>query len=407
MTLTSPVRPSRSTPTTPDHALVDGGLTKASQTKVKFGEEVTYTLQLRAIVSNADGTDSVVDSGPDKSGNKYTLRDSRTQDGTNIHLVSSTIEPNEEDGADSFTITQEDPTPGANNDEDVIVSLTLTRNADNTAVAGDTGAFRDAKDNAFDSPLTNAQLTDSDLELEITFSDAEREPGDQGANWSITAKSLNEWQRAPRANTTVGNKVTVTVIDEYGDPVRGFAVRADSVLNDGTPPDPSVFPFVQYYTTNRSGQYSIGYTYAGGPATENLNVSADPTPKDDDPDTVVHDSADTINRENAASIHWAGIGRLAGAGEGETGIAILATAADMNLFVVNSEEVGLNAAAPHIYQYDDVDTYALQGMAVSMEEFERAITTVVAHQLRWTGYNPTFEIDRSTWDADLTCTGMN
>ena len=42
-----------------------------------------------------------------------------------------------------------------------------------------------------------------------------------------------------------------------------------------------------------------------------------------------------------------------------------------------------------------------------MEEFERAITAVTAHQLSWTGYDPTRPIDRSTWDVSLSCTGTN
>ena len=95
ITVTSAIRPSRDTPTSPDHALVDGGLTKVNQLKVKFDDVITYTLQLRAIIIDAEGESMVVDSAPDKSKNQYILTDSRTQGGVdnNIHLVSTVLEP--------------------------------------------------------------------------------------------------------------------------------------------------------------------------------------------------------------------------------------------------------------------------------------------------------------------------
>ena len=146
ITVTSAIRPSRDTPTSPDHALVDGGLTKVNQRKVKFDDVITYTLQLRAIVIDAEGESMVVDSAPDKSKNQYILTDSRTQGvDNNIHLVSTVLEPDAE-GRASFPITHPNPTD-ADDDADVTVSLTLTRAQDNTAgIAGseDTGAFRDA-----------------------------------------------------------------------------------------------------------------------------------------------------------------------------------------------------------------------------------------------------------------------
>ena len=408
ITVTSAIRPSRDTPTSPDHALVDGGLTKVNQQKVKFDDVITYTLQLRAIVIDADGQPMVVNSAPDKSENQYILTDSRTQGETNasIHLTSEVLTP-DGDGLVSFPITHPNPTD-ADDDADVTVSLTLTRAGDNTAgtaEAEDTGAFRDAKGMVFDSPLDNGDLMESDLELEIVFSEADAAFGKH----LVTGESLNDWKRAPRVGATSSNFVTVTVIDEYGDPVRGVSVRTNSALNVAGEDVVSVFPFVQYYTTNRSGQYSIGYAYGGGPASENLLVVADPTPADDNPEEEGHQSTDhtTVGtaEAGAAVIHWAGTGRLPGGAEAP----VLVTEAESNLFIVDADpdDTGPLATAPYVYAYDDVDTFALQGTAVSMEEFERAITAVTAHQLSWTGYDPTRPIDRSTWDVSLSCTGTN
>ena len=133
-------------------------------------------------------------------------------------------------------------------------------------------------DMVFDSPLNDTDLEASDLELVIVFSEADAAFG----NHLITGESLNDWKNAPRVGATSSNFVTVTVIDEYGDPVRGVSVRTNSALNVAGQDVVSVFPFVQYYTTNRSGQYSIGYAYGGGPASENLLVVADDTPADDE-----------------------------------------------------------------------------------------------------------------------------
>ena len=74
------------------------------------------------------------------------------------------------------------------------MSLTLTRAQDNTAgIAGSegTGAFRDADDMSFDSPLTDtAPHETSDLELVIVFSEADAAFG----NHLITGESLNDWE---------------------------------------------------------------------------------------------------------------------------------------------------------------------------------------------------------------------
>ena len=399
ITVTSLARPSRTAPTTPDHALIDGGLIKVNQSKAKFGEEVEYTLQLRAIIDNADGTTSVVNSAPDSSGNLYILTDERTRGSATdaFHLVSTPITPDENGMATFPIITQADLSAGP--DDDVVVELTLTLAPNNTAEAGATGAFQDAGDNPFNSPLTDAQLATSDLELSITFSD---DPA-VDANHLITGSAISPWRDAPRIGSTSGNAVTVTLVDEYGDEVRGFSVRANSDLNVSGMDPLSLFSGVQYYTTNRSGQYTVGYSYIGGPATEVLTVVGDPTPADEDTTLAGHQSTDNV--EATATVYWAGTGRLAGFDSAP----VLAAEADNNRFVVNvdPDDTGPADVAPYVYRYDDVDSFTLDTNAVSMAEFERAITTVTAHQLTWSGYDPTRPIDRSIWDLTLACSGDN
>ena len=60
----------------PDHAEVTGGLdAKKNQLEARFGQTVTYTLQLHADPEEPGGTlmGEHVAVGPDRSGNKYTL----------------------------------------------------------------------------------------------------------------------------------------------------------------------------------------------------------------------------------------------------------------------------------------------------------------------------------------------
>ena len=115
-------------------------------------------------------------------------------------------------------------------------------------------------DAAADDGYTNA------FSANVIFSDDGVDP----ARLSITAAGPNglesDYARAPGVGRRAASRVTITVIDHYGRPVRGFSVNA---VSNG--PD-SILPFVQYYSTGSSGSYSIGYTYEGGPDTESVTA---------------------------------------------------------------------------------------------------------------------------------------
>ena len=66
---------------------------------------------------------------------------------------------------------------------------------------------------------------------------------------------------------SASNVVTVTVVDQYGHPMRGHLVRLSSTHTPGADRE-STFPVAR--RTDSSGTVRIGYTYTGAGSTEAL-----------------------------------------------------------------------------------------------------------------------------------------
>ena len=250
-------------------------------------------------------------------------------------------------------------------------------------------------------------------------------------------------------NSPVGSYVDITALDQYGNPVRGLSVNAISDrVTAGT--SLSAFPFVQYFTTRSNGSYRVSYSYSGGPAVETLTafgaIANQRYDSDGDGDTDTADALRLPNRDTTAGdrvleapalggttdewalllpgadedakpdekVYWAYVGRQV---TSPTGGFTYADAADTGLlawdvpnkaFVVNHDGITDVTDGPHVYYWDEHDTFQVNAVAVSMGLFEdilaatsRTMMAVTLDNLSWTSYNYNRPNDRAHWT--LTC----
>ena len=299
-----------------------------------------------------------------------------------------------------------------------------------------TTAFEDGDDYIAADDDGVVQFTD-----DIIFSDDDGDP----TRYLIAAESV-DYRAAPGPTGNANNYVAITVLDQYGRPVRGFPVNAVSDRNntpdgEGT----STLPFVQYYTTRSNGSYAVNYSYSGGPATETLQVfgheerpnrdTDETTDGLEEPsgDTAIDDplvaggetlregvaSGEAAGRANNATVYWAGVGReINSPDDGYLAATILVVDAENRTFVVEQAEGDVEndpaPLGPHMYSWDSVDTFTVGTTPVSMELFEEILETsldedskigVTIDSLSWTSYNYTRPVDRANWVIQATCTG--
>ena len=235
-------------------------------------------------------------------------------------------------------------------------------------------------------------------------------------------------------NSPVGSYVDMSASDQYGRAVRGLSVNAISDL------DTSAFPFVEYFTTRSSGSYRISYSYSGVPAVETLtgfgaiaNQAHDHDGEATTPDRMRLPARDTtagdrVLEEPAAGgiwglllpgttqeaqptskVYWAYVGRLVT--HQDTGYVFSATddtgllAADVpnRAFIVNQTTAGGVLVGPHVYYWDEHDTFQVGATAVSMALFEEIVShkDVTLGTLMWFSYNYNRPNDRARWE--ITC----
>ena len=202
----------------------------------------------------------------------------------------------------------------------------------------------------------------------------------------------------------------------------------------------SSFPFVQYFTTRSNGSYRVSYSYSGNPAIEVLTAFAaianQPYDHDADPDTpnalrlpnrdttpdnrvLEEPAADGIwnlllpGADEAAkpteTVYWAYIGRLVvSQGTGYTfdpnaNTGLLAVDVPNKSFVVQQTTDTDILEGPHVYFWDEHDTFQVGDIGVSMALFESIIShaDVTLGTLTWQSYNYNRPNDRAHWT--LTC----
>ena len=331
-----------------------------------FGSTVTVTIQL----VGAEDADAVRDDG----GNSYTVTIRRETD-RNVQAddlatapaavtagttVSTPVLNVDASGKATFTITAADPDPTDSNNADGDGTDPDTNKIDRVRVTYSivtTSGGRDV-DDAISSTESGAQT--------ITFSDA------RGVVTGASLKPAASYLVAPTSGSAA-NVVTVTVVNQYGKPVRGHLVRLSSNHQNPTATtdtDLSSFPVAR--RTDSSGTVRIGYSYSGTGSIEALvaNTSVSTTAGDG----TVTETLSTI-AGGTANFYWA---RPASTAADITALATAAAVrvsdADSNTLVIGGDA----STAPLIVRYDGNDQFQVGDTAGSepltdMAGFEAAL----------------------------------
>jgi hypothetical protein len=305
----------------PHHAEVTGGLDRdAGQQEARMGQTVEYTLQLHADPDILGPMGEHLATGPDSSGNKYVVAETRNNHAYEIYNTDTMqVVQQHEDNADGerVTVRRKVSDDSSTDDVDERVGTTIVSRTPRIVEPDSNGTLT----LSITQPDRNSGINDDDVFVQIAISPYDGTPGesdrngargdddlepfenftdygsigtldgaiwftdrvlfsDDGANEDrYTLRGASSGYRQAPGSGRANNYVTVTVIDHYGRPVRAFPVNAVSDRNgldaDGVAPDEvgrSTLPFVQYYTTRSNGSYSIGYVYTGGAVVETLRV---------------------------------------------------------------------------------------------------------------------------------------
>ncbi|MDE0655625.1 MAG: Ig-like domain-containing protein [Acidimicrobiaceae bacterium] len=341
-------------------------------TRAHFGSTVTVTIQL---VGSAD--DDRANAGPAVGGASYTVITRRVSE---TDVATSDAVPTVDDtaaqkttevlkvdasGKVTFTITASDPdaTDRNNPPGDSTATPAVPDKTDRVhvaySVAPATGGLPLATD------ITGSSGTGT-----ITFSD------ERGVHTAASLKPAASYLMAPTSGSA-SNVVTVTVVDQFGKPVRGHLVQLSSnhSSNPAVPADTSTFPVAR--RTDSSGTVRIGYSHSGSGSVEALVANTSVTNADD---TVTL----TPIPGGTANFYWAS---PAAAGD--------VTAADIRVADVDRNTViigGDASTAPSVLVYDDNDQFVIGANNVTLAAFETQLAkkdTGTADTVGAAQYNPT------------------
>ena len=345
-------------PVTADSAKVTDDLADGV-TRVSFGSTVTVTIQL----VGAEDANAV----PDEGGNSYnvvirrqSMRNQLNDDAAPTAIaggetVTTQVVKVDASGKGTFTITAADPDPTDSNNANGDGSDTATNKIDWVTVSYTVTTVTGGQD--VDEAISD---TDSSGVQTIRFSDA------RGKVTGASLKPAADYLAAPSSGSA-GNVVTVTVVDQYGKPVRGHLVQLSSNHSTNPPADADLSTFPVARRTDSSGTVRIGYSHKGTGSVEALVANTSETAADG---TITL----TAIPGGTANFYWA---KRATA---EADITALATTtvvrvanADSNTLVIG----GSDSAAPLIVSYDDNDQYSV-GVSGSvaltdMASFEAAL----------------------------------
>ena len=439
---------SRTAGVEPDHTKVSGGLdiTK-NQHEAEMGDAVPYTVQLHGI-----GPEGVhVDTGPGDDGAEYNVVISKfrvaytttenvdhdgdpdtpeitvrartdgddeaaglqaSKDGDQPYLRTPRVLPVNSDGSLTIELTHGDPNR-RKNDDDVIVEILITPVEDNDLLIEE-GANLDT-----DDPVNG---TDFDAFFDsVVFSD----DGVDQTRIVVSAAAMPEYGRAPTAGRSANGFVEVTVINQYGKPVRGQGVHAvsDAGMDSNASPD-NTLRFQNWYVTNSSGMHTIGYSYRGGIAVENLSVINTGMPRTVDP---LPEDEGQLAPAASARLYWAvdgiqedspqaGYGAIGDDEPAEGDWLVIDTAGNtlvvFQAAVTDVQETSRDEAqdaGPHMYYWDARDTFTVGNSRVTMEQFEAVIgggtdeNKVTVATITWDDYDYYVYNDRANWTVTGSC----
>ena len=347
-------------------------------THARYGTRVTFTIQLQGAQDDGEMVDVPREKGTDGAVT-YSLRLEAynapvTLDGdgfpdTDSTLYAASTEDIEigRDGSATFMVTARDPNPVADaetNDTSIVVwALTEGIGTEDITLAEDDGKGK------------------------VTFSDG----SGTVANIEIEAPAF---RLAPRADRTAGNTVTISVTDQYGNPV----YKAKVVLTSDADADDSGVPTVAR-TTNRRGEIRIGYRYSGDAGVETLTATWDAGPGEDDADP----NDDPMDITGDTEVYWASIWE-----SDDDGDASGDTPAVLNADVGGNEIVAnigtSDAPVPVVVYYDSNDYFSVMSEDgtdyVGIADFEEALVEALAayeeaaEDVEVTGTRPTI-----TWKS--------
>ena len=428
---------------TADHADVSGGNADIS----KMGETVNFTVQLQDIKDNAARTDRsrnayvltitkhYVRPDPDGSDTGITADDRfegydfTDVGGTEVEASAASafstpfdrlVFP-EDDGSYEFSLTHADRRSTVDDAADVAVEFKLT------PFGGD--------DETDENPVKDITASGENVYIDAVgesaigftvFSD------DDPVQTTVAAESASYRLVNPPATS---NSVTVTVKDQYGDPVRNARITVSSDLDTaGTDTDQVRYPeevditvqvsedstdVIGSFATRRNGQYSIGYAYTGNTAqtemitpTVNrvLGVGDDPTttdlvePADHEFQLQPELTGDPVN------VYWVETGlEVESTVSGSEVESVLVRVPDVSNRLVVANEGADDGDEPHVYYYDDADSFIVGEQPASLAMFEEALSATAKtreaypERVIWESYDYVIPNDRAIWTLTMRC----
>ena len=288
--------------------------------KVRFGRAVVYTLQLQDLVGDVNtGVNGI-----DRAQWQLSVQVAGQDPDTDL-LVSSAS------GRASFSISVDDPNPGADG-ADVTVTYRLT-----------------AIDNAPSGAVTVFANGDPAATATLTFSDDAPSIAAGSATVTIDARA---YVHLPGGSST---GVTVTVLDQYGNPFPGARVSLNNANES---------------TVNSRGSHRFSHRYSGPATGQTQTLTA----------RYGETSANTVGA--TAQLHWA-----ADAGPNDDGEARTVLTGD----VLRRHIVVNDGTGPVLLVYDDNDRFNLDGAPTSMAGFEAELAAALRHatpgmELEWSNY---------------------
>ena len=303
--------------------------TNLSADRVRFGRSVSYTLQLRDAVGN-------VTHGVDGTYPAEWLLAVRTVDSNNraTDLPSQRLE-SDNSGETDFSIRVNDPDPDSSGD----VTVTYTLTAADNAPPGYATVHADG------SPAATGT---------IVFSD---QPSSIGQA-TVTIETRDYVYVFSRS---VFNFATVTVLDQYGSPIRDAVVKLETDLTTTSSLEGQES---REFAVDRRGSHRFTYEYTGlGGEAETLTASYGTT------------SASTAAPPK--TVYWA-------TDAGRSGNANIVAGE------VARRQIVVNATAPVMVEYDDNDRFNVRGEPTTITVFEAELADTLRRGnqdlLTWSNY---------------------
>ena len=339
--------------TEPAESILVSDNMKENAQALKFGETLEITFQL------VDENDEPVAMSGVSVTFTATEDDATTSPVRTDMRVTDMSKETDESGRAVFTFIQDDPDADEDGQDVITLSLgTVTYGADAPTMITD--------------KTTNTLLTSGSLAMWK----------DEGSSFSDTSgmltlkQAVSYHEAADAADNSVGNVVTATLVDQYGDAVRNIKVSFWST-DGGEDSDNNPYSGLAgsqevpqgTKSTNRNGVATKSYQRLGNTAATEMIMAIVVTDCNDEAGDCT-DDADTDRNESendgptatAIMHHWAT--------RGETGsnLVIAVVDTDNNVIVTGT------GSSASIYTYKaGVDYFQVDGVNASLEAFEKAL----------------------------------